>query len=217
MEGLKQRIYVLSAAFAAFGLWVQLSPVSAYEKKTEKQMEQLAPARVGPYTYRHSVENPEQSYRMEPGTYSQLAPYGIVCRTYSYGGKSFDVVLIASGNRGSFHDPRVCFSSQGLAPTDHVDVVRSKRGDIPVTVASLDNGTTHDNLALYFYRGPGGFFSNVVGLKWAMFKERFFGGRDVDGVFYRIIPTFPGTKLEDVKQFAADYVVASEASSKGYF
>lgn len=219
MEGLKLRVIILSVIMFAFGMWVNLSTKEVFASKTEKEMEKLAPRTFDGYAFTPSRENPEQSYRMDDTTYRRLKPYGIVCRSYYKGDKTFDVVLIASQSRGSFHDPRVCFSAQGYTITNEEASVMDTeaRGKVPFTAVTMDSGQAKGALAMYFYRGPGGYYRNVVGLKFAMFKERLMGGKDVDGVFYRIIPGYPGATVDDLKKFAGEYLAAAKPVSGGYF
>lgn len=218
MEGLKGRAFALVGILAVAGFWVQSAKGVEYQPKTEKQLEQMAPPRIDRYSFAASLENPEQSYKMDEGTYKELHPYGIVCRQYQSGDKAFDVVLIASANRGSFHDPRTCFKAQGweIVHEENSSFQTASRGTIPCTIVTMD-GQQKGAVALYFYRGPKGFHRNVIELKLDLFKERLLGGKDIDGVFYRIIPMYPGATIEETKEFAARYLESSEATSQGYF
>src|SRR5262249_34459561 len=139
--------------------------------KDEKWMEARAPEKIGDAPFFKSSQNPAQSYRMNDITYKMLAPYGIVARQYTTkDGKVFDVVLIASESRASFHDPRICFSGSGWTISDQhtVDVPTKTRGVVPVMIVSMENGEKRNQLAAFFYRGPSGFQASTRGLKWDM-------------------------------------------------
>ncbi|MBI1756179.1 MAG: EpsI family protein [Fimbriimonas ginsengisoli] len=217
MEGLRARLVGFGAAMLAVGLWIHLSPAAAYERQTEPALEAKAPGAVGDYRFVPGLGTPGCSYKMDYKTYRILKPYGIVARVYESGAKSFDVVLVASQNRGSFHDPRVCFTAQGWSlDEERLDSMQTPtRGTIPFTVVRMTG--PRDSLAMYFYRGPQGFCANVIQLKLAMFKERLTGGKNVDGVFYRIIPNYEGATVDDLKAFASEYLAAASESSGGYF
>ena len=129
--------------------------------------------------------NPAQSYRMNDITYKMLAPFGIVARQYTTrDGKVFDVVLIASESRASFHDPRICFSGSGWTIADQrtAEVQTRTRGTVPVMIVTMENGQKRDQMAAFFYRGPSGFQASTRGLKWDMFVKRLFNNPDVEGV-----------------------------------
>jgi len=99
---------VLAGLLIAVGVATNFTPRRVTERRTETWMEQKLPRQFDDYTFQGGT-NPEQSYKMDPLTYSVLNPYGIVCRVFSNGREQYDTVFIHSDNSDSFHDPLVCF------------------------------------------------------------------------------------------------------------
>src|SRR5579862_3788753 len=104
--------------------------------RTEAWMESKAPASVGNYTFIADPDardnDPQCTYKSPKEVYDDLAPtVGIVARVYESGGQKFDVTLIASRDRASFHDPRVCFTAQHYNPMDgpEITVPTKSRGN----------------------------------------------------------------------------------------
>lgn len=221
MEGLTTRTLVFGGIMAAFGAYLLLAPKPSYAEKTEQDMEKLAPKNVGEFRMRPGSENPEQSYKMPESTYETLKPYGIVCRLLESTAGAYDVVVIASRNRASFHDPRGCFTSQGweLLEQREIEIPTKTRDTVKATWADMRQvREDRDGQTLFLFRGPGGqFFSNTNSLKFAMFMEQLQGGKDIDGVFYRFIPQNRDTTLEQMKEFVANYLDTAKETSNGYF
>lgn len=220
MEGLKLRIYIVSAVLVLAGaLNIYSVKLGHGPAKSEQWMEQRAPDQVAGVGFVPGRDNPEQSYRMDDESYEMLSPYGMVARVYSGKLGAFDTVLIASRSRSSFHDPRVCFSGQGWSLTgeDLLTIDTKTRGKIQVTLTTLTSIRVKSQHAIYFYRGPSGFHATTLGLKWDMFMQRLLGKQDVDGVFYRFIPLDPECSVEELTDFVARYMEAAKESSGGYF
>lgn len=223
MEGLKKRSYVFGLILLVVGVTLTtLASMKAPDKfkKDEKWMETLAPDSVVGMEYARSSDNSEQSYKMDFVTYDLLKPYGIVSRVYEDRDRRFDVVLIASKSKASFHDPRICFTGQGWTiVTQEQRFAESKtRGRIPVSVVVMTGKTESDRnkTAAYFYQGPNGYVAGTNEVKWAIFVAEFMGRENLDGVFYRVIPLFDASP-EDVLAFIGEYIDAANASSRGYF
>jgi hypothetical protein len=222
MERLNQRIFGVSLLLAIMGVAIWLTPEHKLAGRTEQWMEQQAPESIDAFKYSPSVDNPKQSYRMDQETYDKLAPFGIVCRQYQDRNEAYDVVLIASSNRGSFHDPRVCFTGQGwkLESQKKVFIPTKDRGTIPaMLLASEGESGTQGRYALYFYRGPGGFFSSTVQIKLDLFRyllKNPLKGTG-EGVFYRFIALRSGTTEAQFLGFVGRYMDVANKSSNGYF
>jgi hypothetical protein len=218
MDGLTKRAYIFAALCLGLGVALFVIPKHDFKPKTEAWMEGKAPDTVGKYTFLQSDENPKQSYKMPKYTYETLKPFGIVSRVYEYNDKRFDVVLIAGNETENFHDPRVCFTSQGYdIREERKDIIKTKsRGDVPVTIADMMNKDRR-SVTCFFYRGPQGFRATTRDLKITLFLARLTGGNDVDGVFYRFIPLNEDTTMDELREFVAQYLDASKAPSNGYF
>jgi hypothetical protein len=154
---------------------------------------------------------------MDKSTYEALEPFGIVCRDYTSGDNTFDVVLIASQAKDSFHDPRVCFTAQGWQlEQETVAQVPTSRGLFPVTVAKIrsDQG---DRWAAFGYRSPYGFAGDTVDLKLRLFSYSLLHSRSGEGVFYRFIGMSRNVTRQSLLDFIQSYMNASGRFSHGYF
>lgn len=221
MEGLRKRALIFAGIMLVAGT-INYATVIRRENpsKTEKWMEEKAPARVGDMTFFRSDDNPAQSYKMDELSYRILEPFGMVARVYTgNSGEGYDVVLLASDRRASFHDPRVCFAAQGwtLVEQHQAEVQTKTRGVVPITVVRMDGRNRRGQLAAFFYRGPSGFNASTVSVKLDMFWKRLFGSKDLESVFYRIIPQNEHITEEQMKLFIGNYLESSKASSGGYF
>lgn len=219
IKGVMTRTFAVAGIFLATGAFLYFSPKTQYETKTEDQLIAMAPERVGNFGFVRGYEDPRVSYRMDQSTYDVLDPFGIVARRYAQGSRVYDMVLVASTSKDSFHDPRVCFSAQGwtLEKFEPDTVKTETRGEIPITIITMSGPTGRNKLAAFWYRGPGQFYGNTQRLKLGMFLEKFRGGKDIDGVFYRVIPDYNGATKESLKGFIAKYLDAAKVSSNGYF
>lgn len=217
---LKPQVIAFVGVLVATGVWVAATSRVDTKRRTESEMEQMAPMKVGGMSFTPDATNKLISYKMDDMTYNTLQPFGIVARQYTDGTNIFDAVIIASRSKESFHDPRVCFSAQGWTLEKFVaDNVQTKtRGVVPITLIQMTSEQARNKMAAFFYRGPGGkFYGNTQKLKLAMLLEQFTGGHDIDGIFYRVIPMTDSTDLPTFKKFIADWLDAAKESSNGYF
>lgn len=231
MEGLKKRSLIVVCLILVTGLVIAFSNPELGEPKTEQWMiDNSVRDEFDGYVMINGTDGPDITYAMDELTYNTLDPYGIVSRVFtnSETGEQYDVVLIASQSKDSFHDPRVCFSSQGWALSNQWgDTVKTKtRGDVPMTIALMDGDGGVNRLAAFLYKGSSGtFYGSTKRLKLAMFLEQLKGGNDLDGVFFRFIPqhSIGPTKEEqeqairDMKEFIAKYLDKSGDISGDYF
>jgi exosortase len=211
-RSLKARAMFVGAALVLGGAVVWAAPKpKALPGRTEAWMEQTAPSTVGNYKI-------ESTYKMDPSTYKELQPYGIVCRILGDGKQSYDVTLVASNRKTSFHDPRVCFPAQGWSFDDQKRVVvNTARGPIPVSIISMTEEDTNSNqLAAYFFRGPKGFYPTPQALSFSMLMDQFMGKND-EGVFYRFMPNFKGATLAQLETFIQQYMDEAQKKSGGFF
>jgi hypothetical protein len=185
----------------------------------EKWMSDHAPAAVTGYNFQPVPGMPDgQSYRMSDSTYKTLQPSGILARYYVSGGKGYDVVLIASDNSVSFHDPRVCFTASGwnIIHQKQTTVHSQVHGDVPVTLVQME-GDGQKSAALYFYRSPSGYESVARKMRWDMLVGELLHGRNDQGVFYRFIPLSPDATEEETREFAGKYLDEANRASGGFF
>lgn len=228
MEGLKVRTFVFGAIMLACGAWFLSTKKLAVKNMTEDELIEVTPAKVSGMGFVPGLEDQRVSYRMDEATYKVLAPFGIVARRFTDGQKSFDAVIIASRSKDSFHDPRVCFAAQGwtLEKLEPGKVETKSRGTIPITILEMSSAQARRKLAVFFYKGPGGFYGDTQKLKLGMFWEQFkaFFSQEkqanVDGIFYRFIPDYDAgdiqTQRKELIEFIGEYLDAANESSSGY-
>lgn len=225
MEGLKKRAFIIGGLFVLTGAVVWATPKASFANpKSEATLEQLAPMGVKDYKMLPSDrvhEDPKLqnvSYRMDESTYAELKPYGIVARIMEKGDKRFDVVLISSNKKSSFHDPRVCFRAQGWTFKEEEQAeIETSRGKIPVTMVRMVDKNQQPYIAAFTYKGPQGFRSTPQSLAFSMLIEQIKGRTDIEGAFYRFIPLYENATEAELKDFIRMYLEEAEKTSKGFF
>ncbi len=210
---------MLGALLLAGGIVVAKMPPSSRSAVDENRMETLAPASVQQCVYLPGDEDPGQSYKMGKETYDTLDPSGIVARLYNVGGKTYDVVVIASDSSKSFHDPRVCFTASGWSITKESEVqLKTKtRGIVPMTFVKMSGAGMMERSAIYGYRSPNGFVAQARAMRWEMFIGQVLKARNDMGVFYRFIPQSGDISDQELTDFAASYLDEANQASKGFF
>lgn len=218
MEGLMKRVVTLSGFFAVAGGIFLALPSKAESIVDEQWMKEHAPKEVADYRFQSDPDDPLISYKADQATYDMLKPFGIVSRKYYNMGRKFDVVLIAGNDKENFHDPHVCFSAQGWTFIEDriIKVPTKTRGVIPATFAVIENRGQR-SAALFFYRGPKGFYPSTPNLGMAMLVGPLMGDFKTDAVFYRFMPEYADPREEDIIEFAAQYMDAAGKTSDNYF
>ncbi len=225
MEGLKLRAIVVCALLGAVGVAIALYKPPTSQTKDELWIAEHSPTQINGFTMQQSAESPLYSYKMNESTYNVLEPYGIVARVFDddVSDQQYDVVLVGSRSKESFHDPRVCFSAQGWSLSNQwVDKVETKtRGTVYFTITVMDGVSSRDQIAAYVYNGPGCFFANTQRLKGALLWETLIGGRQLDGAFYRFIPLVRRSdqiqQINDLRNFIGLYLDEANRTSDGFF
>ncbi len=208
----KLAVGILGTLMLGVGLAATFTPRIGLNRD-EAWMEKRVPTKVADYDFRGS-ENPQQSYKMDPITYETLNPYGIVCRVFDNGKAQFDTVVIHSNNADSFHDPRVCFQSQGseLIGQRVKNIETATRGTVPVTFIKVSyNGS--EKMAAYTYRGPSGFTDAPIPLMNDLFLSELRQGTIQTGTFFRFIALNSTTTEEELAKFIGEFLDASYKSS----
>lgn len=219
MEGLKKRCFIFGSILIIAGICITLIPRRANAAIDEKWMEDKSPMTLAGYQFDASPENPKQSYKMDDRTYQLLQPYGIVSRRYVGRGVDYDVVLIASNNDDSFHDPRICFGAQGwtIEGQKFVSVEVPGRGKIPISLVTMSSEREKGKLAAFFYKTPKGYQSSTAGITLSIFMGPLTGNFNTDAVFYRFMPAEGNPSEEELKAFIVKYMEAAGKVSGGYF
>lgn len=211
MEGLIKRTIGLAVVLMAAGAWIQFTPRVSGPGKSEAWLKEKAPATIGSYRL-------DEEYQMDPATYKELKPYGIVARKYSNGDKNYDVVIVAGNKKESFHDPRVCFTSQGWDIASQREViVATNQGPLPMTIARMNHPNAGQRFAAFLYKGPGGFYASPQKLSMQWLLAQLQGETGTEAVFYRFIPDFENATEADLQAFVVKFLVAAKQSSDGFF
>jgi hypothetical protein len=182
-------------------------------------MEKSAPTAIGKFVFEENKETPGKSYKMDDRSYELLQPFGIVPRRYSDGDKTFEVLLISSNTKESFHDQDVCFPGQGMTPIgDKVHRIEMEgRGVVPVVVSKYKKGE-NTIISAYIYRGPGGYHESPQGLAWAMLMNALTFARESNNSnFYRFMPLFPDATDEETLDFITKYMAEAAKTSNGFY
>lgn len=207
-------IAVVLLGATAIATWV--APRSASSRRDEAWLAKQLPDEVAGYRYLPSQDDPTCTYKMDPLTYEILQPNGINARRYGLGARTFDVVIIESNNSDSFHDPTVCFTSQGhdiVSQTTHLLKTKT-RGDIPLTLLQ----TKHESAvfwAAYAYKGPNGMKDAPLPLLLDLFASELKTSQVPNGVFYRFMGLSPVGTKDELLAFASDYFDQLGETSNG--
>lgn len=220
MEGLVKRCWALAGIVLACGAFTMFVPPPRSKPVDEPWMAARMPDAVDGMEFQPDPSAPPgQSYKMGKSTYDTLEPSGITARIYAGDSKAFDVVLIASDNSKSFHDPRVCFTASGynIVKQRQVPLHTKTRGDVPMTFVKMNGAGDMQKSALYGYRGPNGFVSVARKMRWDMMLGQLLHARNEQGVFYRFIPMSGDISDQELQQFAADFLDQANQKSEGFF
>jgi hypothetical protein len=218
MEGLKTRFFVLAGILCVVGGLFWAFREKAESHVTEEWMKDHTPTQIGNFRFQQGTEDPKVTYRADQSVYDTLMPFGIVCRKFNDIAQQFDVTIISGDNRGSFHDPHVCFQAQGWTFLNEatIEFDTKTRGKIPATLATIENKGNR-TIALYFYRGPKGFYPSTPNLSRAMVIGPLLGDFRSEAVFYRFMPEYEGATPDEVIAFAAKYMDEAGQMSNGFF
>lgn len=220
MAGLTTRTYIAGALILVFGVGIQLFGKARAAGFDEKYMEKAAPTKVGKFNFEENKETPGKSYKMDDRSYELLKPFGIVPRRYTDGMKTYEVLLISSNTKESFHDQDVCFPGQGMTPVgDTVHKVEMEgRGTVPVVVSKYITKEQQNLISAYIYRGPGGYHESPQDLAMAMLMNALTGARQSNNSnFYRFMPLFPDATEEETLAFIKAYMAEAAKTSKGFY
>ncbi len=219
MERLRKRTIGLAITLLIVGIGIQLAPkAQATPGHDETWMEANLPKSIGKFVMVPGDGGPEQTYKMPEFTYSELKPYGIVCRVFRSGDDIIDVVVISSNRKESFHDPKVCFTAQGWEFNDLEEKnISTKLGDVPATVATMTNKDGRKSQTVFFYKDADNYYAAPQWMALNMLKRKMMFKGSADGVFYRFIGLSPSVTQEKLQAFISDYLEESKKTSKGAF
>src|SRR5207302_1008377 len=70
-------------------------------------------------------------------------------------------------------------------------------------------------IAAFFYRGRNNFYATPQALSWSMFVDQFEGHTDIEGVFYRFMPSYPDATKDELVEFIKQYMDQAPKRSGG--
>lgn len=217
MEGLTKRIWIVAGTFFVAGLVFSAVPKVKQKDFTEEEVAAMLPVKVGRFDA-ELARGEYCSYKMDQATYDILRPWGIVARIFSDGPESYDMTVIASRSKESFHDPQICFKAQGWNLTNQrLDYVNTKsKGQLPITMVDMEKDG-YKTVAAYFFRTNTGYIGNIKDVKLSMLKYKLTHMmKDDEGAFIRVIPR--STKNEEkLKEFIGNWIDEANRTSKGYY
>jgi len=212
-----KKLGILCGLFLTMGATLNFAPRTAQIERKEVEIAEMLPVKVEHYTAQLATGK-YCSYEMDKVNYDILQPWGIVARTFIDGPDKYDVVVIASRKKESFHDPQVCLRAQGWELSNQrTDTIQTKtRGTVPVTLFDMAQGGDK-RTAMYFLKTTQGYYADMSKLKWDMFKYKITHvGKDDEGAFVRIMPM--GTlDVNQMKKFAGDWIDEAVKTSNNYY
>ena len=220
MEQVKIRAYFIGVVLILLGLVITLIPAAKERPLSQAWLNHHAPMRIGNYRMIPSPEDPWASYRMPEEVYKALKPDAMLARIYENpSNKKYDVLLLLSRSKNSFHNPEVCFSSQGWSiQSQHQDEITTPYlGILPITVVKMSSVSQKDQLAAFFYKGPGGYFGSTEGFKWGLLRDELLKSKQPEGIFFRFIPEYSGEDIHQLKKFILEYIEEAHRTSYGFF
>lgn len=217
MERLRLHAFILAGVLLIGGSIIQMRPKVQKIDRTEEWMISQLPNEVDGLKFVEGSDTPGMTYRMDKSTYDVLQPYGIVSRVYGSTARGFDVVIISSNKRGSFHDPQVCFTAQGWRFLNtRVVTIPTHRGPIQASYIEMRHKSGRETSAVYFFRGLQ-FYPAPLGLTLEMVRRQLLGSTEIEGTMYRFIAVHPEPTLEEYIDFIQKYLKAADESSNGYY
>jgi hypothetical protein len=219
LEGVAFRSYLLGFILIVAAIVFYSFPVSMGKAKSLSWLEQNTPIQVKDFRFVPSNANPKASYQLNEMVYATLIPDAILGRIYQSQKESYDVLALLSRKRDSFHDQRICFSSQGwtIERFDKEFVKTRLVGTVPVTMIRMHSAEEKNKLAVLFYKGPNRYYENAEQFKLGMIWEKLIGTPNVEGTFFRIIANSPTTTEKGLRSFVADYLDEAHRVSNGYY
>src|SRR2546422_300996 len=82
----------------------------------------------------------------------------------------------------------------------------------PATLVTLTTPDGKPSVAVYFYKGPRGYYGSTMQFKLALLKDQLMGRADLDGIFFRFIPEGEMTQSTQAQliQFISHYIETAE-------
>ena len=139
MENMNKAMIVACVAILPGAVWSGAQLSKPKVTLDESWLIDRVPDIVPGYRLLPSDTNPKTTYKMDPETYAELEPIGITAQIYRDAqGHEFEAVVIAGQDMATFHDQRVCFTTQGWSLTkDAKEALDQLAGEISKTKGYL--------------------------------------------------------------------------------
>lgn len=178
---------------------------------SEQWLLDRVPTQVPGYKLIPSMENPKVTYRMSDETYAELEPVGITAQVFEDAeGRQYEAVAIAGQDMSTFHDQRVCFTTQGwnLSKNQEGIIPTSSFGDVPVLDLTVNKGDRSQTPAFFMWRSPQRFTNNRRTAKFDFLKSGLLSQQVQVGYSYRFMAASDGVDTEKLRAFTTAYLSA---------
>ncbi|MHB1460055.1 MAG: exosortase C-terminal domain/associated protein EpsI [Armatimonadota bacterium] len=124
-----------------------------------------------------------------------LLPDAVLSRRYiNSDGDSVDFLIIAGSNMVSFHDPHMCFPSQGFTIFKENPIKYAVMPDHVVNAFELNYTNKNEGVhgrSVYWYRTPYGVTRSIGMLRLSLGASRLFGMKQKQAFFIRFVSMAP--------------------------
>ncbi len=185
-KGLRRNLVVLLVCLISAMLFNKLLP-SWQSVKVDSIKPELFPVIVGDWVG-HDTDIPDDVMKW-------LNPDAVLSRRYiNSAGDTVDFMVIAGSSMESFHDPHLCFPSQGFTIFSEDPIKYNVMADHPVSAFELQFTNRSEGVhgrSIYWYRTPYGTTRSIGLLRVSLGASRLFGTAQKQGFFIRMISMAP--------------------------
>jgi hypothetical protein len=213
-------LVIACAALLPSALWGGFQMTQPKTTLTEQWLLDRVPTQIPGYRLIPSLENPRVTYRMSEETYAELEPVGITAQVFEDAdGRQYEAVVIAGQDMNTFHDQRVCFTTQGWSLTKNTEghLVANDFGDVPILDLTVSKGDRQEAPAFFMWRSPARFTNNRRTAKFDFLKSGLLSQETQVGFSYRFMAVTDGVDASQLKKFTDAYLSAlkqAEAAAK---
>lgn len=213
-------LLIACVALVPSALWGAYQLAQPKSSLTEKWLLDRVPTQVPGYKLIPSMEDPRVTYRMSPETYAELEPVGITAQVFEDSqGRQYEAVAIAGQDMNTFHDQRVCFTTQGwnLDKNVEANIPNADFGDVPILDLTVSKDGRQGAPAFFMWRSPQRFTNNRRTAKFDFLKSGLLTQKTQVGYSYRFMAASDGVDTEHLRDFTNAYLSAlkqAEAAAK---
>ena len=185
-KSMKRNLIILIVCLAATAVIHQFLP-GWKATKVDSIKAELFPSVVGDWV---GNDTPLPQYVSD-----NLQPDAVLSRRYvNANGDSVDFLIIAGSNMVSFHDPHLCFPSQGFAIFKEKPIKYAVMHDHIVNAFELNYANKAEGVhgrSVYWYRTPYGVTRSIGMLRLSLGASRLFGSKQKQAFFIRFVSMAP--------------------------